>query len=110
MICFDIQIDCNAVECELTYIDGSTASSLSVDCAGSGCLGAHIVCPVGSDSDCTVDCSEGSCSFAKISNAPGGDMNALNVSCNECDYIRIALDPVSISDAAILCHGSVCSL
>ena len=102
-----VQINCTAEDCGLRYIDGTLASSLSVDCAGSGCVASHIICPVGNGSYCTVDCSNSSadCSYLKIENAAGGEISSLNVHCQSCLYITISLDPDSISDINILCDG-----
>ena len=111
--CFCVfQIDCQTEECSLRYIDGSTAESLSVDCGGSGCVGSHIVCPVGVDSNCSVDCSVGSCQSAAISNADGGSMDTLSVICSDCQYLTISLDPIAISVVNIHCGAleAVCVL
>lgn len=101
-----IQVDCDIEDCELRYIDGSTADSLSVDCAGSGCIGSHIMCPVGVTANCSVDCSSGSCDFAVIENDDGGQMHSLSVHCQSCQYMTISLDPESISMVDIWCESS----
>ena len=112
LIISNIQIDCDSDDCGQRYIDGSSANSLSVDCAGSGCAGSQIVCPVGVDSNCTIDCTVGSCNFAVIENADGGDMNSFVLHCQSCIYLSLSLDPDTISTVDILCESttSVCLL
>ena len=100
------QIDCQVENCTLRYIDGSAAESLSVYCGGSHCIGSHIVCPAGTDSNCSVNCTVGSCHSAVIGNAAGGSMNTLSVVCYDCEYMTISLDPDAISAVDILCESS----
>ena len=106
------QIDCNTVDCELRVIDGSLATSLTVDCAGSGCDGAQIICPTSSSgSSCIIHCTEETCSYAMFENVAGGDMDSFTLYCTDyagCQYSTVVLDLDSISSVDIVCGDRVC--
>ena len=75
------QIDCNVQNCKFRSINGTLATSLTVDCAGSSCDGSNVICPVGNVSNCTVDCSEETCRFTLIENADGGKLETFTLLC-----------------------------
>ena len=106
------KIDCNDEDCFSRYIDGSLAGSLTVDCGGSSCDGSHFICPVGVGSNCTVDCSEGTCNYALVQNEAGGVMDSFSLFCTHstsisCRYIAVELTPQSIADIHIVCGRNV---
>lgn len=87
-----------------------------MDCGGSGCATAFIICPTAPldasyDSDCTIICPDGeSCELVTIQNANGGKMTNFHLDCDAhlaCYYIQIELDLVSIETVEILAVGSV---
>ena len=102
-----IECDGNETDCTLKYIDGSMATSLTVDCIG-GCEGSQIVCP-SSGGNCTIDCSDGSCDYSLIQNAAGGSMDIFSLECGkeDCYAVTVELDPGSISQIDIECGSSV---
>ena len=108
-----MQIDCSSNDCHLRTINGSSATSLTVDCGGSGCAGSIVICPVGDNSHCAVDCSNNSylCQYATIHNVAGGDMSSFTLLCSAdyaCQYMTVDLDPDSISVVDIVCSAPVC--
>ena len=103
---FHFQIDCKAQNCTFRSINGTAATSLTVDCGDSGCDGSHIICPVGDGSSCTVDCSDGTCNAVAIENAAGGPMDSFALICPEthgCINSVVNLDAVSINNITIDC-------
>ena len=103
---FHFQIDCNAENCIFRSINGTAATSLTVDCGDSGCDGSHIICPVGDGSSCTVDCSDGTCNSVAIENEAGGPIDSFALICPKthgCINSVVNLDPVSLSNITIDC-------
>ena len=115
MIVSLFQIDCNSVDCQLRYIDGRLATSLTVDCSGSTGRGSEIICPVtanGQEADCTIYCVPDDedivCSYTLIQNAAGGHMGSFKAICDgqqSCLSMEIALNPISMTNIDISCKG-----
>eukprot|EP01084_Bolivina_argentea_P129171 228163_1 len=51
------QLNCDQMVCKELYIDGSKASSLSIQCPSNACRESRIVCPTGNYTSCNISVS-----------------------------------------------------
>eukprot|EP01084_Bolivina_argentea_P292102 502103_1 len=100
------QIDCNIQPCINYNIDGTLASSLTIDCGFVGCEGAWIQCPVGDSAACNIQCpSTLSCESVYVETG----VHQFELDCSgsyACQYLHLSLNSVAINYLNVSCHGS----
>eukprot|EP01084_Bolivina_argentea_P226932 383256_1 len=102
----DCTLLCNTgMICRNAILNGSLANSLTVDCAGTTCKGAKILCPIGDNTICTIYCGK-LCNDVIIEGGNGNHMNSFSLFCewytsNGCGRAKISLNSASITTVII---------
>eukprot|EP01083_Nonionella_stella_P194530 717457_1 len=97
------QIECHNETC--TYIDATTATSLSLSCGEYACRGAVIKCPTGVNASCDIHCSgPRACEYAYVP----ASANNMKVECNatySCQNMALISSSSDISSLYLDCTG-----
>eukprot|EP01084_Bolivina_argentea_P175455 303839_1 len=102
------QVACDVQNCTLHLINGTLAHSLTIDCTGSSCDHATILCPTGDYTSCAILCTGSSCQYAIIRTGTDNIMHNLTLNCGYyqgCQSVETSLDSKSITDVFIHCNG-----
>ena len=105
----DCEIFCNVEQCRNSVIDGSLADSLTLNCTGSTCDGALVICPSADNSSCSIDCAGSSCRYSVIQTAEDNIMDTFSLNCgydSGCQYLDLQLNSTIIADLYITCSDT----
>eukprot|EP01083_Nonionella_stella_P310549 1103762_1 len=116
----DCEIYCNTGKnCKNSIINGSLANSLTVNCIGTRCNGALILCPFGDNTACTILCNGtaatgGPCDETLIRVGNGNIMDSFSLYCDfhggaydesGCARAQVVFDAASIADVIVDARG-----
>ena len=100
----------NGQNCRNHIINGTLASSLTLDCTGTTCDGSLILCPTSEGSSCIISCVGGPCAYSTILVEGNNNINSINLDCDSsygCQYVDLQLNSKSINNVFIDCDATL---
>eukprot|EP01083_Nonionella_stella_P061610 160503_1 len=102
------QIDCDQQSCPHNIINGTLATSFTLNCPYRACINSTILCPTGDSTSCIIHCDYGSaCQYASVQGGVNNTMDTFSLRCTgssaPCEYIDVSIHSLSIADVSITC-------